>query len=109
ETLREVEMGETPLDPGPIPSGAVLILEKDRCPRGTETGRAAGVGEEAQGGQTLDLRLQRHEPGEHLGEPDRLVAEIDPDEILPGHWGVALVEDQTDHGQDRLETLGQVR
>jgi len=50
--------------------------------------------------QPVCLRLVRHERGEHLAQPDGFGAEVDP-------AAVALVVDQVDDGQHRVETVGQ--
>ena len=42
---------------------------------------------------------------QQAGQPDGLVAEVGPHQVVAGAGRVALVEDEVDHGQHRVETI----
>jgi hypothetical protein len=90
-----------------VPQGAVLVLEQDQAPVGGDPREAPRIVEEHQREQAQRLGLVRHQDGEQLREADRLLAEISADEPPGRRPDVALVEDEVEHGEDRIQPLGQ--
>ena len=84
-----------------VPLAAVLIREQHQVAVRADAGTPAGVGEQQQREQAGHLRLARQQNGERPGEPDRLVAEVFPDQGLAAGGQVSLGEDQVHHSQHR--------
>jgi hypothetical protein len=98
-------------DPPPVPPRPVLVLEGDERAVVVQAGLAAAVLEQHQREQPLDLGDPRQQLVEHPREPDRLRAQVRPDQ-RPAGGRVALVEHQVQHRQHRrqaLRQLGRVR
>ena len=74
---------------------------------GGDAGGAAGVQQQEQRQQSVRLRLVGHQLGEYAGEPDRLGAQVKPQQGAGGRR-VALVEDQVDDGEDGREAAGKL-
>ena len=91
----------------PVPAGTVLDGQGSQLPVGGLTLLPAAVGQQQQGEQPTGLRLIRHQPQHHPGQPDRLVAQRVPHHVASRSGQVALVEDQVDHRQHRGESLRQ--
>ena len=70
-------------DQVPVPEPPVLFGQAGQRTVGGDAGGAAGVQQQEQRQQPLRLRLVRHQPGEHPGEPDRLRAQVEPDQRSP--------------------------
>ena len=83
-----------------VPEGAVLVGEGDERAVGRGAGRAAGVVEEHQREQAVDLGVVG-ERRDLAGEADRLGGEVDV-------AGVALVEDQVERAEDGRQVAGGV-
>ncbi len=94
-------------DPGLVPARPVLLVEQDQRPVRRRPRVAPGVVEEHQRQQPERLRLVRHQDGEQLGEPDRLLAEVCAQVPLATARRVALVEDEVEDGQHGAEPLGE--
>ena len=88
-------------------SDAVLILEQHDLAVVTDARGAARVLQEHEREQPEHLRLVRHEDGEELPEPDRLVAQVGAHEVGAGRRRVALVEHEVEDREHRPEPLGQ--
>ena len=84
-----------------VPAGAVLIGEADERPVGGGAGRPPCVGQQHQRQEAVRLGLVGHELDQQPAEPDGLVAQLATDEGVTGGGGVALVEDEVDHGEHR--------
>src|SRR4029453_4818745 len=82
-----------------VPQRPVLIAEQHEILTG-EPGPPPGVVDHHQREQPVCLRFVRHERGEHSPQVDGFGAEIDP-------AAVALVVDQVDDGEHRIEAVGQ--
>ena len=95
------------LDPGAVPATPILVVEEDELAVGADAGLAARIVQEHQGQQAERLGLVRHQPDQDAAEPDRLRAQLAPDERLARRRVVALVEDQVQDLQDPVEALGQ--
>jgi hypothetical protein len=61
--------------------------------------------EEHQREEPQRLGLVGHQHSEQLGEPDRLVAELTPDEIVASRRRIALVEDEVEDCEHGLEAI----
>jgi hypothetical protein len=94
-------------DQPPVPEPPVLFGQAGQPPVGADAGGAAGVQQQEQRQQTLRLRLVRHQPGRHPGEPDSVRAQVKPQQAAGGR-GVALVEDQVDDREHRREAAGKL-
>ena len=77
------------------------------APAGSDPGAPPGVVQEHEREQPEDLGLVGHEVDEDPGEADRLRAQLLADERVAGRGLVALVEDEVEDAQHRLEPLGQ--
>ena len=86
-------------DLGGIPLPPVLVLQGHQVAVGVEPGRPACVVQQHQGQQARGLRLVRHQHGQHPGQPDRLGAQVLPDQVGACRGRVALVEQQVQHAQ----------
>ncbi len=92
-----------PLDgPAAVPAGAVLLGQRD-VPAGVGAGAPAGVVQQHQRQQGVHLGLGRQQLGQQPAQPDGLVAEAGPDELVAGGGRVPLGEDQVDHLQHRVQ------
>ncbi len=96
-----VEHGHALFDAGPVPPGAVLVLEGHELAGGVDAGRPAGVVEEHERQQSEGLRFVGHELGQGAGQTDGLGAQARPHQVGAGRGRVALVERQVQHGQHR--------
>jgi hypothetical protein len=56
----------------------------------------------------MDLGLAGDQLGQDPPEPERLLHELGPDQVLAGRGGIALVEDQVDHLEHRGEALAEL-
>ncbi len=86
-------------EPG-VPLAAVLIGERHDASVGPSAAAAAGVVQEHQGEQPVDLGVV-HQGGQLTGQPDRLRREIDV-------AGIALVEDEVQHPHHRAHVAGTI-
>ena len=100
EAQRAVEQAAALLDPGRVPERVVLVLEQHE--RLAAARLAAGVVEEHQRRQAERLRLVRHQHGEELAEPHRLVAEL-----VANRRAVARVEDEVERRERRGGPFGE--
>ena len=89
-----------------IPQRAVLVVEQDHRAIGIEPRRGARVLQQQQRRQPHDLGLALEQPQQQPRQPDRLLAQRRADLGGIAARGIALVEDQVDHGGDRGEPLG---
>jgi hypothetical protein len=90
---RAIERHLCPLDRLEVPERAILIAQEHHGLL-VEPGLPAGVVDEHEREQPVDLGLVRHQLGEGAPEPDRLRRQV-------AAAAVALVEDQIDDGEDR--------
>ena len=70
----------------PFQSDAVLVLEQDELAVRRHARRAPRVLKQHESEQSEHLRLVRHEDGEQLREPDRLVAQVVADVVGARAW-----------------------
>ena len=88
---------------GPVPPAAVLVSEQDQRavlvgPRG-----GAGAGEQDEREQPGDLGLIRQQPVQPGGEPQRLLAQVVPDDGAGAVRGMSLGEGEVDGAQHRRQ------
>ncbi len=91
-----------------VPAGAILVGEPDERAVGVGARVAARLGQQHQREQPRSLRLIGHQLGQQPGEPDGLGAQVGARELGARRRDVALIEDQVEHGEHRVEALGQV-
>src|SRR5262245_60846622 len=106
ERLCALERGEAAANEEMIPTRAVLLQEENRltiwtCARGGTRGVELHERDEA-----VNLRLVRHERGEHATEAHGVFAERRAHPVITRRGGVTLVEDEIDHLQQRPQTRG---
>src|SRR6266516_1075594 len=89
----------------PIPAAPILRLEEHDLAVAGGAGLAPRIVEEHEGEERAELRRIGQEPAEQAGEPDRLGAQLAPDERLAEGRRVALVEHQVGDHHHRLEPL----
>jgi hypothetical protein len=99
-----VEKRQPLVQHGAVPEAAVLLGQRHGFVL-PQTGRAAGVGQEEKRQRAFDFGLVRGEGHQKAGEKDRLGTEIG---TLDRALGIAGGEDQIDHGEDRVQPVGQV-
>src|SRR5680860_1016968 len=76
------DQGRTPTpDCRPVPPPTVLLLQQHRFAVVTHARREPGGGELEEREQSVRLRLVRHQPRQHPGQPDRLTSQVRPDPI----------------------------
>ncbi len=92
-----------------IPQAAVLGLQQHRRAVGGDAGRHPRALELQQRLEPEHLGLVGGERRQHPGQPGRLVGEVAAHPVLAGRGGVALVEDQVDHGHHVVEPRGALR
>ena len=102
-------MAQSPVDQAPIPSGSVLVGEEHEIsglvlPRGQARGLEEHEGEQ---GVALGSAVSAS-ARQPVGEPDRLAAEVVADEGVARVGRVALVEEQVDDLEDRVEPAGEL-
>src|SRR2546430_1382199 len=88
-----------------VPARTILVLEQDQAALARDTRRPPRVREQHEREQPEDLGLVRHQAQENATEADGLGAQLLADERLPRGRLVALVEDQVEHPQDRINPL----
>ncbi len=93
---------------GVIPQLALLFFEEDKAAVVCDPGAAPGVGQQHQGEQTTHLRLVGHQAPEDAGQPNRFLAQIEPQKIVPGRSHVAGGECQIEGRQHPVEPVGQL-
>ena len=76
------ECGAAAPDRGPVPPSPVLVRQQHRLAVGSGAGREPGGGQLEQREQAVDLGLVGHQAGEDPGQPDRLVGEVGPDQVV---------------------------
>ena len=88
-----------------IPPATVLLFEHGELTGVVESRISSRIVQQHQCEECRRLRgpLGRHQLSHESREPDRLGAEIGPHQLLAARRRVALVEDQVDHRQHRLE------
>ena len=92
----------------PVPQRAVLVGQRHQLAGRAHAGRSARLGEQQQREQPEHLGLVGHQVGERPRQPDRLRGEVGAQQ-WPRRRGVALVEDQVQHGQHRRQPVGELR
>ena len=85
-----------------IPRGPILLLQEQQAPIQPDPRCASGMLQQQQRLQPEHLRLCRQQVRQQRGELDGLVGQIGP-----GGRRVSLVEDQVEHGEHRVEAVGQ--
>src|SRR4051794_9512119 len=70
-------------DKGPVPCGAVLLVQGHQFPGAGNTRRTPGVRQEHQSEQAGYLAVVREESPEQAAEVDRLVGEVDAHRVVP--------------------------
>jgi hypothetical protein len=68
------------------------------CPR-----RPAGIGEQHEGEQARHLAVVGQQAVDQAGQPNRLGCQLAALQTRPRRAGIALVEDQVEHVEDRSE------
>ena len=103
-----VDEGQALGDQGTIPEAAVLVVQQHQGALGIEAGRRAGMLQQHEGREAHDLGLGGVEAEQQAGEPDRLLRQglAHGGAIAAPARGVALVEQQIDHGRHRGQALG---
>jgi len=66
------------------------------------------LGQQHEGEQSRCLGLVGHQPGQHPGQPDRFGGQVGARELGARRRDVALVEDQIQDREHRVEAFGQV-
>jgi hypothetical protein len=102
-----VEQAEPLLDLAGVPASAVPVLERHDVARLVHAGIAAGVLQQHERKQPERLGLVGHEARQDAGEADRLGAQAPAHEVGAGGGGVALGEQQVQHGEHAAGALGQ--
>ena len=107
-----------PAGPGPpgaslrdlvrVPAPAILLVEQHQLAGIGHAGLTPRIGQEHQGQETQHLGLVGHEVDQDATQPDGFRAELTPDEGVPGRASDP-VEDQVQHAQHAIETLGKQR
>ena len=92
-----------------VPAAPVLLGHRDQRAVRPGPGRPAGVGEQHQGQQPGHLAVVGQQPVDQAGQPDRLGRQLGAVQARARRAGVALVEDQVEHVQDRAEPFGALR
>ena len=82
-----------------VPQRTVLVLQRHQVAASVQPRGAARVVQQHQRQQAGRLRFVGHQPGQHPGQPDRLGAEILPDQVRPGRGRITLVEQQVEHAE----------
>ena len=90
----------------PVPARAVLVGQQDQVARRADPAAAARVGQQQQRQQPCHLGLARHQRGQRAGQPDRLVAQIAPDQGVAGRRFVARGEHQVHDAQHAADPPG---
>jgi hypothetical protein len=98
-----VHEGQRLVDRGAVPAGPVLVLEQDQRAAGADARGAARVLEQHQREQAGGLGLVGQQRVDDAGQPDRLLGELLADQRLARGGGVALGEDEVEHGGDRAQ------
>ncbi len=88
-----------------MPERPVLLVQRDEVARGRRARVAPGIVEEHQREEAKHLRPVRQQRVEQPREADRLRAQAGTHKLVAGSRGVALVEDQIDHGKHGCEAL----
>ncbi len=103
-----VDEGQALGDQGPVPEAAVLVVQQHQRALGIEAGGGARMLQQHEGRQAHDLGLGREEAEQQAGEPDRLLRQrLAHGRAIPiAAGGVALVEQEIDHGGHRGQPLG---
>ena len=107
EPQRPVQYANPFLDLSPVPARAVLVGQQDQLPLRAGTRGAARVVEQHQREQPERLGLGGHQRRQQLAQPQRLRAQLGAQQVLAGGGGVALVEDQVDDREHRVQAIGQ--
>ena len=94
-------------DPGGVPAAAILVLEPHERAVRALAGRPAGVRQQHQREQADRLGLVGQQLRDDPRQPDRLGAQLAPDQRLTRRRVVALVEHEVEHAQHGLEPVGQ--
>jgi hypothetical protein len=100
---RFADQGDALGDRRSVPPAAVLLRQRDELTVRAGAGGAAGVDEQHLCEQTGGLGLAGQQAPHQSAQPDRLVAQLGPDQVIPGRRGVALGEHEVDHVQDDVE------
>ena len=93
-------------DPIGIPEAAILVVEQDQLACRSDTRLASGVVEEHEGQQSGRLGLIGEQRHHGPCQPDRLGAQLAPDERITRGGRIPLVEDEIQHAQDTVQPLG---
>jgi len=94
-------------DKRPVPARPVLVGQQDQVAVWRRAAGPAGLCQQHQREEALDLRLLGHQLAQHPRQPDRLRAQL-ADELIAGARGVPLVEDEIEDGEHRPQTAGEV-
>ena len=87
-----------------IPQAAVLVFQRDGAAMVIDPGRTSGVSEQHEREQASDPGLAGHQPVQDTGEPDGLVHQIAPHQVVVAGGRVALGEDEVDDVQNQAQT-----
>ena len=107
-----VDEGEALGDQGAVPEAAVLVVQQHQRALGIEAGGGAGMLQQHEGREAHDLGLGGVEAQQQAGKPDRLLRQglahgrAIRERIAAAGGGIALVEQQIDHGGDGGQALG---
>ena len=104
---RAVDERQRLADHRAVPALAVLLLEQHEVAVGADPRRAPRVVEEHQREQARRLRLVGQQQVDDPREPDRLRREVLAHDRVARGRGVALVEDQVEHGEHGGEPVRQ--
>ena len=95
-----------PADEHSVPCGPVLVGEEYRFAAGAGTGGQTRGLELEQRGQTVDLGLRRHQASQDACQPERVLAQGRPGQVVSGSGRVTLVEDEIDDLENGREAGG---
>ena len=90
-------------DPAPVPSAAILVLERDRHSVGVFARSRAGLGQQQQRQQPLRFGGRRHQAVHDTGQADRLPGQLPPDRGIARARGVPLGEHQRDRREHQRQ------
>ena len=107
ELLRAGEAVEPARDELRVPGGPVLIEEQDGVARGVDARGGARLLQLHERDEAVRLGLARRQLDEHPPEPQRVLAEPRPHDVVARGGGIALVEDEVDDAEDGRQPRGQ--
>src|SRR5690606_26244103 len=103
-----LQCSEPAADQELVPASPVLFQKQDRLAIRADSGASTRSLELQERDEAMDFGFRRAKACEHASQPQRLVAQLSAQPVLAGGGCVALVEDQVDHLEHRVEALRQL-